>query len=400
MNVLRFGSTLSSLRKQRRLTQAELAQALNVTNKAVSKWENDQGYPEITLFPKIADFFGVTIDYLFAGEQRGIAIAGDVVVDTIKHVDFYPACGELSTIRSISRSIGGSVSNICIGISKIDAAIPVTAIGCIGCDDYGRYVLSEFHRYNIDTSKITLLPNASTSLSDIIVTPNGETTIYVEHNANDILSPEHVPISTLNCRLFYIGYLLLLASFDTPDKQFGTAAARFLRDVQNRGIETAVDINYVPAKEYPSMVLPSLKFCDYLICDETECCQLWQLSPWSESGELDVNAVRTAMQLTLDWGVQKVFVHSPQMSFSLSKDGEFCAIASAALPAHCIKGTVGAGDAFCSAVLYGLYEKWPDSEILYFANATSACCLLSENSVDGIKSKEEIYQLVQKYCEK
>lgn len=41
MNVLRFGSTLSSLRKQRRLTQAELAQALNVTNKAVSKWENE-----------------------------------------------------------------------------------------------------------------------------------------------------------------------------------------------------------------------------------------------------------------------------------------------------------------------------------------------------------------------
>ena len=59
-----LGSVIRSLRKQHGLTQAALAGRLNVTDKAVSKWERGLSYPDIALFPKLADIFGVTVEDL------------------------------------------------------------------------------------------------------------------------------------------------------------------------------------------------------------------------------------------------------------------------------------------------------------------------------------------------
>ena len=61
---LKIGSSLRRLRQERGITQEELANALCVTAQAVSKWERNEGYPEITLLPDIAEYFGVTLDTL------------------------------------------------------------------------------------------------------------------------------------------------------------------------------------------------------------------------------------------------------------------------------------------------------------------------------------------------
>jgi len=60
-----LGSNIASLRKQNNITQEALAQKLGVTNQAVSKWESDICCPDVTLLPKIADIFDVSIDALF-----------------------------------------------------------------------------------------------------------------------------------------------------------------------------------------------------------------------------------------------------------------------------------------------------------------------------------------------
>ena len=65
-----IGKTISELRKAKRLTQVELAEKLGVSDKAVSKWESEGGFPEITQFPVLASIFGVSIDYLFNGKER------------------------------------------------------------------------------------------------------------------------------------------------------------------------------------------------------------------------------------------------------------------------------------------------------------------------------------------
>ena len=66
-----FGSYIRSLRTQNGMTQAQLADRLCVTDKAVSKWERDLSYPDITLFPGLADLLGVTVDDLLRESKNG-----------------------------------------------------------------------------------------------------------------------------------------------------------------------------------------------------------------------------------------------------------------------------------------------------------------------------------------
>ena len=66
---MEFHEKLQELRKQKGLTQEELAAALYVSRTAVSKWESGRGYPNIDSLKAIARFFSVTIDALLSGEE-------------------------------------------------------------------------------------------------------------------------------------------------------------------------------------------------------------------------------------------------------------------------------------------------------------------------------------------
>lgn len=62
-----IGKRIAALRKKSGMTQAELAGKLNVTDKAVSKWERDLSCPDISLLPKIATLFSISLDELMQG---------------------------------------------------------------------------------------------------------------------------------------------------------------------------------------------------------------------------------------------------------------------------------------------------------------------------------------------
>lgn len=66
---MEFNEKLQELRKQKGLTQEELAQSLYVSRAAISKWESGRGYPNIDSLKAIAKFFSVTIDELLSGEE-------------------------------------------------------------------------------------------------------------------------------------------------------------------------------------------------------------------------------------------------------------------------------------------------------------------------------------------
>ena len=68
MEILNFSKNLSNLRKERKITQENLANYLGVTKAAVSKWELNQSYPDITLLPIIASYFDISIDDLLGYE--------------------------------------------------------------------------------------------------------------------------------------------------------------------------------------------------------------------------------------------------------------------------------------------------------------------------------------------
>lgn len=63
------GKTIAALRKEKGWTQVELAEKLQVSDKAVSKWEKDESSPSVEFFPALAELFGVSIDYLMTGKK-------------------------------------------------------------------------------------------------------------------------------------------------------------------------------------------------------------------------------------------------------------------------------------------------------------------------------------------
>ncbi len=72
MDSGKTGAFIAELRKENDLTQTALAEKLNISNRTVSKWENGDGYPDITILPQIAEILGVTVDELLLGEKKQV----------------------------------------------------------------------------------------------------------------------------------------------------------------------------------------------------------------------------------------------------------------------------------------------------------------------------------------
>lgn len=95
MDCQKVGSLIRQLRLERKLTQLQLGELLEVSDKAVSKWERGLGCPDLSLISRLASFFCVDMESLLAGELH----QGSVLGGNMKRTVFYvcPECGNLVT---------------------------------------------------------------------------------------------------------------------------------------------------------------------------------------------------------------------------------------------------------------------------------------------------------------
>ena len=101
MNQYVTGAVIKELREKHKLTQLELADKLNVSDKTISKWETGKGYPDITLLEPIAEAFGVSVTELISGK----AISNVNVSANMLRSKFYvcPVCGNI--IHSMGEAV-------------------------------------------------------------------------------------------------------------------------------------------------------------------------------------------------------------------------------------------------------------------------------------------------------
>ena len=65
-------------------------------------------------------------------QHKGITIAGNMILDVVKSITDYPACGLLTHINSVSYAVGGCAPNTAVNLAKIDGGVPVSVIGKLG----------------------------------------------------------------------------------------------------------------------------------------------------------------------------------------------------------------------------------------------------------------------------
>lgn len=95
MNCVKIGKLIQKLRKEKAFTQKTLAEKLNISDKAISKWERGMGCPDISLWPKLSDLLGADIKKMFEGELY----PNEPDVGNISRISFYVCkdCGNIMT---------------------------------------------------------------------------------------------------------------------------------------------------------------------------------------------------------------------------------------------------------------------------------------------------------------
>jgi len=96
-----MGKFIAIMRKANGLTQEELAERLSVSNKSVSRWENDGSYPDLSLIPVIAELFNVTSDEILRGARKSSVVAQANIIEL-----------EKSTNPAVEADAGNETSDI------------------------------------------------------------------------------------------------------------------------------------------------------------------------------------------------------------------------------------------------------------------------------------------------
>ena len=119
-----IGETIDSLRKQKGMTQNELAEKMNVTDKAVSKWERDLSCPDINTISKLADILDVSVEELLKAKKKensNTAKMKDLINLILKAVAL--AMGIAVVVLNILNQIDIKSSIIMLGIGIVCMAI-------------------------------------------------------------------------------------------------------------------------------------------------------------------------------------------------------------------------------------------------------------------------------------
>ena len=88
MNQQKIGAFLKVLRKQKGLTQEQIAEKFNVSNRTVSRWENGYNLPDLDILIEISDYYEVDLRELLDGERKGEKMNTEIKETVLKAVDY------------------------------------------------------------------------------------------------------------------------------------------------------------------------------------------------------------------------------------------------------------------------------------------------------------------------
>ena len=119
MSKKTLGMMIASLRKEKRMTQIELAEKMGVTDKAVSKWERDLACPDVSTLPKLAEVFDISVDELMQCKAEP---------QNEKKKDFTPMIHMIMKAVALAMGVGVVVLSILKEL-EVDSGMAMLGIG-------------------------------------------------------------------------------------------------------------------------------------------------------------------------------------------------------------------------------------------------------------------------------
>ncbi|WP_034456899.1 carbohydrate kinase family protein [Buttiauxella noackiae] len=329
-------------------------------------------------------------------ERSGIIAAGNMLVDHVHQIVQWPQRGWLAEIVHSERSTGGAPLNVLLTLAKMHVGLPLQAVGLVGDDHDGDYIMAMLDQYHVNRQHVHRTTFAPTSMSQVMTDPSGQRTFFHSPGANRLLDLPAFDRLETSFKIFHLGYLLLLDSLDMEDAEYGTRSARLLAQMTQLGYETSLDlVSRQGDPRYRPMVLPALRWLDYLVINELEASEFSGLEIRCSNGDPHIENIAQAATLLMDSGVrQRVVIHCPEGAWGIEPGMDGVWVPSFRLTQTEIIGSVGAGDAFCAGILYGCHEKWSLVDSLKLAHACARANLLCANAIDGAKTLTELQNFI------
>jgi sugar/nucleoside kinase (ribokinase family) len=329
----------------------------------------------------------------------GILAGGNWIIDQVKVVDVYPAPETLANILNERQGTGGAPYNVLVDLAKLGVTFPLYGAGLVGKDPLGEHILGDCRKHKIDARHLRMTAEASTSYTDVMTeVKGGRRTFFHNRGANALWDGKGLDFRKIKARIFHLGYLLLMDALDAPDRKFGTKAAALLAAAQEAGCKTCIDAVSEDSERFARIVQPALKYADYAIFNEFEAGKTTGFRIRQADNRIDPVSLRHAAGSMLQMGVRElVVIHFPEGGFARTRRGEDFWQSSLNVPAKAIRGTAGAGDAFCAGVLLGLHEGWDLAQCLRTAVCAAAVSLMETTCTDGMKPLKATLELAKKY---
>ena len=331
--------------------------------------------------------------------KKGICCAGTMLVDITYPIETWPKQSELTHItEGITRSTGGCVCNTIADLARLDPELHLIASGYAGHDPEGDFMMEEMSRYpNLDLSMVRRTGRTSFTA----VMSNNQTkerTFFVHAGANAYYGEDDIDWEKLDADIFHIGYILLLPHLDEENGEYGTNMAKLLYHARQKGLLTSIDVVSETGNRFAKLVIPALKYTDYCIINELEAQQTTGILLRDGDGRIYEENMPAALKRLREMGVARwAVIHCPEIGCGIDENNRFVKVPSLKLPKGYIKGTVGAGDAFCAGVLYGAQKEWPLEKALELGTCSAAASLSEVSASDGVGTVEEVMKLKEQY---
>lgn len=104
LDCVKVGKLLYDLRKEKNMTQKQVAELMNISDKTISKWERGLGCPDVSLLPELSQIFGVSIDGILSGELNQNPVVGG----NMRRLKFFVCsqCGNIMTVTGDTVILG------------------------------------------------------------------------------------------------------------------------------------------------------------------------------------------------------------------------------------------------------------------------------------------------------
>lgn len=314
--------------------------------------------------------------------KRGIACAGNWIVDIVHSIDAWPQKSSLVRIQHEVSGVGGGAANVILDLAAFQTGLPLYAVGLIGTDTHAEICRAACTAAKVDARWLKQTPAHPTAHTQVMNVPGDSRTFFYHPGANDALCEVDIPVEAIaatGAKIFYLGYPNLLASLDAVEPDGSTPAARLLARARAAGMITCVDLVSAATPRFAETVKAILPHTDYLFLNEIEAARATNRAEIAADDRARLLEAAIVLQTQ---GAKTVILHTGGLALWLGETALWSA--PELLNPSEILSPVGAGDAFCAGILYAIHENWPAEQALHLGHRAAAAALKGATATDGI----------------